>query len=110
MNGTDGYYCESSNGKCPCKSNFDGDFCEKCADGYFGPGKIRKKKIEFISNEINQTIHIISECLPCECDSTGSLDDFCDLTSGQCSCNARFDGKHCDRCKDGYFNYPECTC
>lgn len=55
-------------------------------------------------------MHNISECLPCECDSTGSLNDFCDLTSGQCSCNARFDGKHCDRCKDGYFNYPECTC
>jgi hypothetical protein len=58
LNGTTGYHCEATDGKCPCKENFAGDFCKECAEGYFSyPECIRKfffcpmkrKKTEFIT-------------------------------------------------------------
>lgn len=88
MNGTNGYHCESTNGKCPCKQNFGGDYCKTCAVGYYG----------------------LPECNACECNAVGSVNDVCDFNSGQCLCNSNFDGKQCDRCKNGYFNYPSCLC
>lgn len=59
-----------------------------CADGYYN----------------------FPECKACDCNALGSVNNNCDLTSGQCLCNSNFDGKQCDRCKDGYFNYPDCLC
>lgn len=85
FNGTDGNLCEAENGRCPCKENFAGDFCDRCAEGYYGP-----------------------DCLPCECDPTGSVHNVCDANTGQCLCNPSFDDKHCDSCKDGYHSYPSC--
>lgn len=68
--------------------NFGGSFCKICAGGYYN----------------------YPECKACECNQLGSLNNDCDLVSGQCLCNINFDGKQCDRCKDGYFDYPHCSC
>lgn len=27
--------CDQGSGRCHCKPNFSGDFCETCADGYY---------------------------------------------------------------------------
>lgn len=53
----------------------------------------------------------------CDCDLGGSLDDgICDsitnpLTggeSGRCNCKANVEGRRCDRCKNGFWNFdPE---
>jgi len=60
----------------------------------------------------------------CDCDPRGSLDDgACDsrtdvangLESGRCHCKVNVDGRRCDRCKNGFWNFdgqnPEgCEC
>lgn len=52
----------------------------------------------------------------CDCDPRGSTDDgVCDshtdpgngLESGRCHCKANVDGRRCDRCKEGYWNFDE---
>ena len=37
-------------------------------------------------------------CLPCHCFSDGSVDNFCDATTGQCKCNKGVHGDKCDAC------------
>lgn len=46
----------------------------------------------------------------CQCDSVGSRQNVCDVTTGECKCEANFAGSNCDRCADGYYNFPACTC
>jgi len=50
----------------------------------------------------------------CDCDLSGSLDDgICDSRtdplsgdeSGRCHCKANVDGRRCDRCKNGFWNF-----
>ena len=48
--------------------------------------------------------------LACDCNEVGSIGDTCDEQLGQCVCKPNFSGKHCDKCKDGYYDYPECAC
>lgn len=91
MNGTTGYHCEATDGKCPCKPNFGGDFCKECAPGHYG----------------------YPACKPCECELIGSLSNTCDVDSGQCECKPGYSGQHCNECKHGFYNtetddYPKC--
>ena len=41
-----GEICEAGTGKCICKVNYQGDKCDQCAPGYFGPACQRKYSIE----------------------------------------------------------------
>ncbi|KAF6202218.1 hypothetical protein GE061_004616 [Apolygus lucorum] len=48
----------------------------------------------------------------CGCDPLGSFGPTCN-SEGSCSCKPQFEGKLCNSCKDGYYNYPlcaECDC
>lgn len=48
-------------------------------------------------------------CLPCICSGHGLCDD--GLTgTGECFCDARYDGLQCDACALHAFGYPECVC
>lgn len=48
-------------------------------------------------------------CLPCMCSGHGLCDD--GLTgTGECFCDARYDGLQCDACALHAFGYPECVC
>lgn len=38
---------------------------------------------------------------------SGSLGVSCD-DEGRCQCLSNFDGDHCDRCREGFYNYPAC--
>ena len=48
--------------------------------------------------------------LACLCNNEGSLNNtICDVKTGQCSCkNDLIAGQQCDRCTDGYYNFPQC--
>lgn len=90
MNGTDGEICSLEGGQpCPCKENFVGNRCDMCASGYYN----------------------FPECTPCACETAtgGSVDNNCDVETGQCPCQLNFAGKECNQCAHGYYNYPACT-
>lgn len=75
-------------GQCPCKTNFAGKNCDKCADGYYN----------------------FPDCLSCSCDEPGSVHLICDANGGQCECDNKFGGRRCDQCENGYYDFPTCTC
>lgn len=71
-----GYICTN------CSLGHVGDYCEKCADGFYG----------------NPT-ESGSRCLPCPCDG-----DPCDPQTGKCfKCEGNTEGWRCERCKQGFF-------
>ena len=45
----------------------------------------------------------------CTCNSRGAIDNDCDPKNGKCSCqNEKIGGEQCERCVEGYYNYPTC--
>ena len=38
----------------------------------------------------------------------GTVGGQCDELTGKCRCLDGFEGDHCDRCKPGYYNFPNC--
>lgn len=40
----------------------------------------------------------------------GSMDPECNPETSQCVCKSNFDGLICDKCANGYYNYPLCEC
>ncbi|XP_035224803.1 laminin subunit beta-1-like isoform X2 [Stegodyphus dumicola] len=103
-----------SGGVCDaCEHNTMGRNCEHCKPFFYqDPGRdIRDPNI----------------CQACDCDPNGSLDEgICDartdtfsgMIAGRCHCKRNVDGRRCDRCKNGYWNFrgdnPEgcetCSC
>lgn len=43
----------------------------------------------------------------CNCENTGSIGVSCD-NEGKCQCKENFDGNRCEKCKEGFYNYPIC--
>ncbi|XP_054168822.1 laminin subunit beta-1-like isoform X2 [Oppia nitens] len=103
-----------SGGVCDdCQHNTMGRNCEQCKPYFYrDPGRrIEDPQI----------------CQPCDCDPRGSLDDaLCDehqdvlsgLEAGKCHCKRNVEGRRCDRCLPGFWNFAEsnpdgcepCTC
>uniref|UniRef100_A0A8C0V493 Laminin subunit alpha-2 n=1 Tax=Cyanistes caeruleus TaxID=156563 RepID=A0A8C0V493_CYACU len=78
--------CDSLSGACLiCKPGTTGQYCERCADGYFG-----------------DALHA-RNCQPCHCHMNGSFSEICDSRTGQCKCKANVIGRRCDICKPGTF-------
>ncbi|XP_046482664.1 laminin subunit beta-1-like [Neodiprion pinetum] len=93
-----------SGGVCDdCQHNTQGQNCEICKPFYY--------------HDFTRDISDPDACQPCDCDQLGSLDDgICDpltdmLTSqesGRCHCKLNVEGRRCDRCKAGFWNFsPE---
>ncbi|KAK6634441.1 hypothetical protein RUM43_011842 [Polyplax serrata] len=85
-----------------CQHNTQGRNCEEC--------------IPFYYHDPNYDIQDPNACQPCDCDPRGSTDDgICDshtdpgngLESGRCHCKPNVDGRRCDRCKEGFWNFDE---
>ncbi|NWJ04763.1 LAMA2 protein, partial [Crypturellus undulatus] len=78
--------CDSLSGACLiCKPGTTGQYCERCADGYFGDALDARN------------------CQPCRCHANGSFSETCDPHTGQCECKANVMGRRCDTCKPETF-------
>ena len=81
--------CDANSGRCTCRPNYTGFQCNRCKEGYYG----------------------FPNCLPCDCNSEGSLEErlnTCDTVDGQCFCKPTFSGLKCDRCLPGFYGFPDC--
>ncbi|XP_054721557.1 laminin subunit beta-1-like [Uloborus diversus] len=90
-----------SGGVCDdCEHNTMGRQCENCKEFFYqDPGRdIRDPNI----------------CQACDCDPSGSFDEgACDshtdtaagLIAGRCHCKKNVDGRRCDKCKNGFWNF-----
>ncbi|XP_018411793.1 PREDICTED: laminin subunit alpha-2 [Nanorana parkeri] len=73
--------CNRETGACMiCKPGVIGEFCDKCADGYFGDALEARS------------------CQPCNCNINGSATTACDIQTGQCQCKHNVIGRQCDEC------------
>ncbi|XP_044280734.1 laminin subunit alpha-2 isoform X5 [Varanus komodoensis] len=82
--------CDSLSGACLiCKPGTTGQYCEKCADGYFGDALDARN------------------CQPCHCNINGSFSENCNSETGQCDCRPNVVGRQCNECKSNYFWAPE---
>ncbi|KAG8510842.1 Laminin subunit alpha-2, partial [Galemys pyrenaicus] len=82
--------CDSLSGSCLiCKPGTTGQYCELCADGYFGDAVDAKN------------------CQPCRCNVNGSFSEVCHIKTGQCECKPNVQGWRCDECKLNMWWDPE---
>ncbi|XP_071997663.1 laminin subunit alpha-2 isoform X3 [Engystomops pustulosus] len=73
--------CDAETGACHiCKPGVIGEYCHKCAEGYFGDALG------------------LSSCQPCNCNLNGSISSSCNLQTGQCECRINVKGRQCDEC------------
>ncbi|XP_073431896.1 laminin subunit alpha-2 isoform X2 [Dendrobates tinctorius] len=73
--------CDSETGACRiCKPGITGEYCNKCAEGYFGDALGPRS------------------CQPCNCNINGSVSTVCNLQNGQCECRSNVKGRQCDEC------------
>ncbi|GFN92909.1 hypothetical protein PoB_001941500 [Plakobranchus ocellatus] len=80
-----------------CGSNTAGDFCDSCVEGfYINPAYANDSTVPY--------------CLPCSCSPEGTLPSAlttCEVTTGQCTCKERVEGRDCSVCKDTFWAIAE---
>ncbi len=116
-----------SGGVCDdCQHNTMGKNCEQCKHFYYqDPTKdfsdpeicLRKHYIMVNLVALYRTLlYIHYKFLECDCDPFGSTDGgICDsrtdpandLISGRCHCKKNVEGRRCDTCKNGFWNFTE---
>ena len=84
---TSGVICDPMTSQCECLPSATGLRCDTCQSGYYLFG---------------------SECLPCDCDVSGSAPGSqCDTSNGMCVCaSVGVGGVRCDACRPGFFQFP----
>ncbi|XP_060907751.1 laminin subunit alpha-2 isoform X3 [Labrus mixtus] len=83
-----------------CRDNTAGVNCQTCLAGFYRPDGVNPEEED--------------PCIPCSCDSQGSISESCFADSshgqpaGSCRCKEGFGGLRCDRCAVGYMGFPSC--
>ncbi|XP_073475778.1 laminin subunit beta-1 [Aquarana catesbeiana] len=75
-------------GQCRCKSNIEGERCDRCKEGYY---------------DLNAEDP--DGCQPCGCNHLGTIPggNSCDSVEGNCYCKRFVMGKQCDQCMPGFW-------
>ncbi|KAK0176557.1 hypothetical protein PV328_000678 [Microctonus aethiopoides] len=131
--GTTSFECEKFGGQCPCKPNIIGRRCEICKTGFYGypncrpcncpstaicepergecicPSRVTGDRCDRCE-EGTYGFHPIIGCEECNCSPSGVLngDLQCDLLNGTCKCKENVVGRQCNKCQDGYSQFPYC--
>ncbi|XP_006825306.2 multiple epidermal growth factor-like domains protein 9 [Saccoglossus kowalevskii] len=82
--------CDSETHLCICLPGYQGDNCTICKEDYF---------------RYNESL----PCEPCQCNSTGVVNNTCDRY-GRCNCADGVTGDKCTSCEDGYYNLTTDGC
>uniref|UniRef100_F7ALI8 Usherin n=1 Tax=Xenopus tropicalis TaxID=8364 RepID=F7ALI8_XENTR len=85
--------CDQYSGQCKCKPNFTGLQCDRCNLGF---------KLQNTFGE--------ESCVPCLCNTYGSINQFCNPISGQCKCKVDVKGLLCNKCPDNYYGPDALGC
>ncbi|XP_062413741.1 laminin subunit alpha-3-like isoform X1 [Pungitius pungitius] len=110
--------CEMESGRCVCQTQFAGENCDRCADGFHSyPQCIRYPVYQTTTQSPAGPIVGPTACPPgyfgspscqlCTCDYRGTLDRVCDA-GGRCLCRHGVEGERCDRCRSGHHSFPDC--
>uniref|UniRef100_A0A8C3JMH8 Laminin subunit alpha 3 n=1 Tax=Calidris pygmaea TaxID=425635 RepID=A0A8C3JMH8_9CHAR len=98
--------CEDGSGRCFCKLNFQGENCERCADGFYDyPFCVRIPVYPFTSP--NPRDEMAGDIIVCECNLVGTQPEVCDFL-GRCLCRSGVAGHQCDSCQPGHHSFPAC--
>ncbi|XP_031783644.1 laminin subunit alpha [Nasonia vitripennis] len=133
IDGTRSFECEKFGGQCPCKDNIIGRRCNICKTGYFGFPNCRPcncPSAAICEPETGACIcpsHVVGprcdQCEPgtygydqiigceeCQCHPYGVLDGDlqCDLLTGHCKCKKNVEGRECNTCRAGHYQFPYC--
>ncbi|XP_013408769.1 laminin subunit alpha isoform X2 [Lingula anatina] len=135
--GSQSFQCNEFGGQCRCKPNVIGRKCTQCRTGYFGfpdcrpcdcplglcdpvsgrcvcPAKVTGQNCDTCLPQTFAYDPIVG-CEDCNCDPSGVVSSQfggeldCDLQTGQCNCKANVDGRRCDKCTAGHYNFPQCS-
>ncbi len=68
--------------------NITGKLCDACKPQYYG----------LSANNPHG-------CSSCRCEPLGSLDQLCDPFTGQCKCRTKLQGRQCNECLDGFWDF-----
>lgn len=49
-------------------------------------------------------------CVPCDCNASGSIEHFCETSTGQCPCKMGVEGLRCDECEEGFYGLSDDGC
>ncbi len=77
---------------CECQKGYAGQFCERCAPGYYG-----------------DPTRPDGRCLPCQCNNNIDMLDYgaCDQRTGVClKCLNNTAGANCEKCADWHYGDP----
>nr|XP_040026949.1 laminin subunit alpha-3-like isoform X2 [Gasterosteus aculeatus aculeatus] len=110
--------CEMESGRCICKTQFAGENCDRCADGFLYypqcirypvyPTTTQSPAGPFVEPTACPRGYFGSpSCRPCVCDYRGTADRVCDA-AGRCLCRQGVEGERCDRCPSGRHSFPDC--
>uniref|UniRef100_A0A672U270 Laminin subunit alpha 3 n=1 Tax=Strigops habroptila TaxID=2489341 RepID=A0A672U270_STRHB len=98
--------CEQGSGRCFCKQNFQGENCERCADGFYGyPFCVYTPIYPFTSP--NPGDAMAGDIIACKCNPAGTQSGVCDFL-GRCLCRSGVAGLQCDGCQPGHHSFPAC--
>eukprot|EP01060_Flectonema_neradi_P040424 TRINITY_DN91_c0_g1_i6.p1 TRINITY_DN91_c0_g1~~TRINITY_DN91_c0_g1_i6.p1 ORF type:complete len:1991 (+),score=377.02 TRINITY_DN91_c0_g1_i6:229-5973(+) len=84
-----------------CPPEFDQMTCSSCAPTYFNYPNCTKCDVVSGCNNHAKSATVVNDVCKCECNGQWS-GETCNL------CDTKFDQSTCDRCADGYIDYPNC--
>lgn len=123
--GSESSICEPYGGQCQCKPNVSGRKCDVCSPGAYGFGvqgcqcklscyhllicKMANLHLMLMLNfgVVFSWNWVLSRPV-CNCNAQGSRDNLCEVVTGQCLCQSYVDGRACDKCERGMYNFPNC--
>ncbi|KAL5291286.1 epi-1 family protein [Megaselia abdita] len=131
--GSNSFECDPYGGQCQCKANIIGRQCDACKTGFYGfpdckpcncpstalcekntgecicPRHVTGEKCDKCE-PYTYGFHQIIGCEECNCNRMGVENGAmqCDLNNGNCDCRQNIEGRACDQCSNGYYDFPNC--